>query len=90
MEFSLTKWSGLGSSLEPPGNRRVAMGATEGLWQGKLPSVPQRLHYLLHLITFAQEDEGSSVLNLLCATDQTNENEIVGTDQVFSSFSSKL
>ena len=28
-------------------NRRAAVGATEGLWQGLLLSVSQRLHYLL-------------------------------------------
>ena len=34
--------------LEPPANRQtVAVGETEGLWQGLLPSVSGRLHYLL-------------------------------------------
>ena len=32
--------------LEPPVNRWVAVGATEGLLQGLLPSVSQRLHQL--------------------------------------------
>ena len=33
--------------LKHPVNRWMAMGATEGLWQGLLPSVSWRLHYLL-------------------------------------------
>ena len=47
--------------LEAPANRRAAVGAIEGLWQGLLS-------------TIAQAGGGSSVLNLLCAKDQANEN----------------
>ena len=47
--------------LEPPENRQAAAGAIEGLWQGLLS-------------TIAQAGGGSSVLNLLCAKDQANEN----------------
>ena len=46
--------------LEPPTNRRVAVGAIEGLWQGLL-------------IAVVQVSGDSSVLNL-CAKDQAIEN----------------
>ena len=58
--------------LEPPANRRVAVGATEGLWRG--PGVSQR-HYLLGPSSWGgQAGGGSSVLTLLCAKNQANEN----------------
>ena len=60
--------------LKPLANRWVAVGEIEGLWQGLLPNVSQRLHYLLCLSSCRQTGEGSSVLNLLCAKDQANEN----------------
>ena len=50
------------------------MGANEGLRQGLLLSVSQRLHCLLGPSSFAQAGGGSSVLNLLYAKDQVNEN----------------
>ena len=50
------------------------MGANEGLWQGLFRGVSQRLHYLLCPSSCCQVGEGSSVLNLLCAKDQANEN----------------
>ena len=47
--------------LKPPMNRREAVGATEGLCRG-------------YLVAVAQAGGASSVLNLLCAKDQANEN----------------
>ena len=60
--------------LKPLANRRVAVGAIVGLWQGLLPSVSRRLYCLLHLSNSCQAGEGSSILNLLYAKDQANEN----------------
>ena len=47
--------------LESPANRQAAVGAVEGLWQGLLSSCCPSVW-------------GSSVLNLLGAKDQANEN----------------
>ena len=47
--------------FEPPSKRGATVGTIEGLWQGLLS-------------TIAQAGGGSSVLNLLCAKDQANEN----------------
>ena len=77
--------------LEPPMNRRMAVGAVEGLWQGLLLSVSQRLHYLLGPSSCYPSGWGSSVLNLIYAMDQANEKmKTVSSGQVFSRFSSKL
>ena len=48
--------------------------ATEGLWQGLLPVYPEGSTICCALVAVAQVGEGSSVLNLLCAKDQANEN----------------
>ena len=60
--------------LEPPVNRRVAVGTIEGRWQGLLPSVAQSCTVFCALVAVVQVGEGSSVLNFLGAKDQTNEN----------------
>ena len=60
--------------LEPPMNRQVSVSATEGLWQGLLLSVSQRLHYLLGPSSSNPREGDSSVLNLRFAKDQANEN----------------
>ena len=48
------------------------MGAIEGPWQGLLLSMSQRLCWAP--VGVAQAVGRSSVLNLLCAKDQVNEN----------------
>ena len=50
------------------------MGATEGLWKGASPARPEASTILCTLVAAAQVGGGSSVLNLLCAKDQANEN----------------
>ena len=50
------------------------MGANEGLRQGLLLSVSQRLHSLLGPVAVTKEGGDSSVLNPLRAKDQANEN----------------
>ena len=55
-------------------NRLTAVGIIEGLCQELLLSVSQRLHCLLGPSSFSQAGGGSSVLNLLYAKDQANEN----------------
>ena len=60
--------------LEPPANRRVAVGATEGLWRGYSSACPKGSTICCILVAVAQEGEGSSVLNLLCAKYQDNKN----------------
>ena len=64
------------------------MGATEGLWQGLLLSVSQRLHSLLGPVAVTKEGGDSSVLNLFCAKDQANENceHRSGIWQIFRQF----
>ena len=51
--------------LEPPANRRAAVGA---------PGCPAVSTICSALVAVAQVGGGSSVLNLLCAKDQANEN----------------
>ena len=74
--------------LNPPMNRQAAVGATEGLWQGLLLSVSQRLHSLLGPVAVTKEGGDSSVLNLFCAKDQANENceHRSGIWQIFRQF----
>ena len=56
------------------------MGAIQGLWSGYslvpklLLGMSQSFHYLLAPVAVAQAGGGSSVVNLLCAKDQANEN----------------
>lgn len=51
--------------LEPPASRQAAAGA---------PWYPEGSTICGALVAVAQADGGSSVLNLLCAKDQANEN----------------
>ena len=60
--------------LKPPVNRRAAVGAIEGLWRGYSPACPTGSTILGTLEAITQAGGGSSVLNLLCAKDQANEN----------------
>ena len=60
--------------LQPPVNRRAAEGQNEGHWQGYSPVYPGGSTIHCALVAAAQVDEYSSVLNLLCARDQANEN----------------
>ena len=59
---------------ETPTDRRAAVGATEELWSGYSPVCPEGFTICCALVTVAQAGGGSSVLNLLCAKDQANEN----------------
>ena len=54
--------------------RRVVLSVTVDGLERLLPIVSQRLHYPLHSSSFAQVGGGSSVLNLIYAKDQANEN----------------
>ena len=74
----------LSCCLEPPANRRVAGGTTEGLWRGYSSACPKGA-VCRAPAAVTQAGGGSSVLSLLCAKDQTN--EIVSTGQIFSKFS---
>ena len=58
--------------LKPPANRQVAVGTTEGLWRGSV--CPEVSSIGCALVAVTQVGGGSSVLNLLCAKDQANEN----------------
>ena len=59
--------------LESPANRRVAVGTTEGLWRGYSSACPKgAISWAPVAVT--QAGGGSSVLTLLYAKDQTNEN----------------
>ena len=60
--------------LEHPANRRVEVGAIEELWRGYSPVCYKGSTVLCALVAVAQAGGGSSVLNLLCAKDQANEN----------------
>ena len=60
--------------LEHPANRRVEVGAIEELWRGYSPVCPKGSAICYTLVTVSQVDKGSSVLNLLCANHQANEN----------------
>ena len=59
--------------FEPPVNRRVAVGATEGLWRGCSSVCPKGSTICQAPVAIIQASEISSVLNLLCAKDQANE-----------------
>ena len=50
------------------------MGAIEGLSRGYSPVCPKGSTIFCPLVAVAQVGVGSSVLNLLCAKDQANEN----------------
>jgi len=50
------------------------VGAIEGLWRGYSSVCPEGSSILCTLIAVTQAGGGSSVLNLLCAKDQANEN----------------
>ena len=50
------------------------MGASEGLLRGYSPVCPEGSTILCTLVAVTQDGGGSSVLNLLCAKDQANEN----------------
>ena len=75
--------------LEPPANRPMAVGAIEGLWKGYSPVCLKGSIILCALVAIAQVGEGSSVLNLLCAEDQADEN-CEHRSGIFSRFSSRL
>ena len=60
--------------LKPPANRQVAVGTTEGLWRGYSSQCPEGSSIGCVLVAVTQVGGGSSVLNLLCAKDQANEN----------------
>ena len=60
--------------LEPPVNRQAAMGAIEELWKGNSSVCPEGSTIFCALVAVAQVEGGYSVLNLLCAKDQANEN----------------
>ena len=55
-------------------NRRVAAGAIEELWKGYSSVCPESSTTFGALVAVAQVGGGYSVLNLLCAKDQVNEN----------------
>ena len=59
---------------EPPVSRRAAVGTTEGLWRGYSPVCPEDLTILCALVAVTQASGCSSVLNLLHAKNQVNEN----------------
>ena len=60
-------------SLEPPTNRQVAGGTTEGLWRGYSSACPKGA-VCWAPVAVTQAGGGSSVLTLLCAKGQSNEN----------------
>ena len=60
--------------LESPVNKRLAVDATEGLWQGLPPMCPEGSTIYCTLVTVAQAGKGSSVLNLFRAKDQNSGN----------------
>ena len=60
--------------LEPPDNRRAAVGAIEGLGRGYSSVCPKGSTICWAPVAIIQASEISSVLNLLCAKDQANEN----------------
>ena len=55
-------------------NRGATVSAIEGLWRGYSPVCYKGCTVLCALVAVAQAGGGSSVLNLLCAKDQANEN----------------
>ena len=60
--------------LKPPANRRGAVSATEGLWRDYSSVCCEASTILCALVAVTQAGGGSSVLNLLCAKNQVNEN----------------
>ena len=58
--------------LEPPTNRRAAVGATEGLRRG-YSSVCPRGTIFWAPVAVTKASGGTSVLTFLCAKDQANE-----------------
>ena len=74
--------------LEPPANRRVAVGTIEGPLQELLPSVSQSSTVCCALVAIAQAGEGP--LSLISLVPRIRPMKIVGTGQVFSRFSSRL
>ena len=59
--------------LEPPANRQAAVGAIEGLWRGYSLVCPKGT-ICWAPVAVTQAGGGSSVLTLLCAKNQANEN----------------
>ena len=59
--------------LEPPANRWAAVGAAEGLWRGYSLVCPKGT-ICWTPVAVTQAGGGSSVLTLLCAKNQANEN----------------
>ena len=59
--------------LEPPAKRQAAVGAIEGLWRGYSLVCPKST-ICWAPVAVTQAGRGSSVLILLCAKDQANEN----------------
>ena len=72
--------------LEPPVNRRAAVGATEGLWRG-YSSVCPKGTLCWALVAVTQAGGGFSVPTLPCSKNQASENS---TSQIASKFSSRL
>ena len=63
----------ISSFLEPLVNRRAAVGSTEGLWRGYSLVCPKGTICWVP-VAVTQAGWGSSILTLLCAKNQTNEN----------------
>ena len=59
--------------LEPPSNRQAAVGAVEGIWRG-YTSVCSKGTICWAPVAVTQASGGSSVLTLLCAKNQANQN----------------
>ena len=72
--------------LEPPTNRRVAVGAIEGLWRG-YSSVCPKGTVCRAPVAVTQAGRASSVLTLLC---QESGQWKLSTGQISSKFSSRL
>ena len=60
--------------LKAPVNRPATVGAIEDSGRGYSPVCLKGSTICCALVAVAQVGEGSSVLNLLCAKDQANEN----------------
>ena len=60
--------------LAPPANRQVAVGALQDSGRGFSPGCPKVSSVCCSLVAVAEVAEDSSVLNLLCAKGQDNEN----------------
>ena len=59
--------------LESPVNKQAAVGATVGLWRGYSSVCPKGI-ICWAPVAVTQAGGGSSVLTLLCAKNQANEN----------------